>query len=798
MYVLNLYTSERYNFVYFNGSGLRAWDIQHTKISDGINWTDGGTSEKDNGNTVDDPDFWAIPPVYQGGWVDIPVSTFRTIPYGRNVTGINTNNVKSSPLRDKSSRYMIYLAKGDSFKVAEAGLIDYIKANNITVMASCDPQYYDKRSGLISQQITLNQLVSANPQGKKYGLNSLETILSEINQQNKIKFSPDGGLYLILGEDTATYHISYTDNEKDPLIHAYYHTAHDPNYFTNGTGLSTYNNTDLVWPPTSFDKVGKYKLDYYVIDNPTLGSDSEIFGNYRKKSKPASIDVYVHRRPIANFDLSYNYQSTYIGISPISYAYDLDHIGAYWNGITKVEYKYRLNGEPSWHDGIPWGLNYSDTIEVAQTVTDLEGATNSIVKTFIMPTEMPLVLTCELKTERPEFSKKAIPASESLRLTNIIVNRALPHGIEIDLKSNDGLINQKYTEYTNSNTGTYTDANGKRQWHDILIRLPETYKDGGYKVEVKLKDIKNTNGTSYQVKTGDQDRKSLDFNIITPVNINASIAVQSGNSYDLKGITGGYSKETIVKLFSGTSYEKTFSLQKISETHKSNHLLDQATWTRNVKIIAVDANTSAPAPTGQYIARFETKTASGNQAISEVPFDYRPVTVKSFDVRGYWNHWRGQTTLKGEVTTVEPHRFLAHECVIFEALIHGEIEGALLRLSPELESMTYWDKYNNLYRYEDDFHMKVYFPVHLKKVKSTAEGDLWQYEYALPYADSTQSFENERLKPSYKATLYVIPKGVDWHGDYTTKGLIQQEIANIDITGNIHDLLYIEPVRGSQ
>ncbi|MBF4695976.1 hypothetical protein, partial [Fusibacter ferrireducens] len=262
---------------------------------------------------------------------------------------------------------------------------------------------------------------------------------------------------------------------------------------------------------------------------------------------------------------------------------------------------------------------------------------------------------------------------------------------------------------------------------------------------------------------------------------------------------GRYSKETTVKLFSGTSYEKTFSLPKTSTTHQSNHLLDEATWLRDVQVTATDvvSGTGTSAPSGTYLARFETQTASGKRAVASVPFEYQPVVVKTFEARGYWNHWRGQTTLKGEVTTVEPHRFLSHECVIFEAVIQGEIEGALLRLSPELEAMTYWDKYNNVYRYEDDFHKRVYFPIHLKRVKQTAEGVLWQSEYALPYADSTQSYENQRLKPSYKATLYVIPKGVDWHGDYTTEGLIQMEIDDIDITGNIYDLLYIEPVRGN-
>ncbi|GAU78899.1 hypothetical protein [Fusibacter sp. 3D3] len=173
--------------------------------------------------------------------------------------------------------------------------------------------------------------------------------------------------------------------------------------------------------------MGKYKLDYYVIDNPTLGSDSEIFGNYRKISKPAMLNVYVHRRPIADFELTYDYRATDIGITVNNLSYDLDHMGAYQNGITKIDYAYRKNAAQSgaqsgtqsgtqtgafnWQTGLPQALNYGETLEIALTVTALEGATNSTLKTFTMPKEMPITLPSTLITERPEFNTQSIPTS---------------------------------------------------------------------------------------------------------------------------------------------------------------------------------------------------------------------------------------------------------------------------------------------------------------------------------------------------------------------------------------------------
>ena len=779
------------SMMYFNGTNVLFWNTEKKLISEGIGWhpphhTGHGDEREDY------PGYFDIPPVYEGGW-----DLYELYP-GRNIEVIDVNDATTSAYRPNSNRYFIYLAKGDSFKTATSSLTDFIKAQDLNVYVSCDSKYNATQSDLSSEAITINRLLSVKPNGKKYGLNALENILSDISNLNSIQRAPDGGLYLVYGEDTITYDKFYRDFEGDPKLSEKSKVIHEKDYFENTMGLSVYHNRILTVPLTTFDKVGKFTIEYTVTDKPSTNSR---FMNYNKTSEPDTLKVYVHRRPIADFDLTYDYRAADIRLAVNDLSYDLDHQSQANKGITKWEWVYRINAETTWHAGKPTTLNYKDKVEIALTVTDVEGAiSKQVQRTYTMPESLPLILKSTLTTARTEFSIAGIPTSETIKLTDIKVNTTLPHGIEVILKSTDGKITENYITYTNNDTAHYTESGAinatnttktERHWHDISIEIPKTYKDGDYQIEISLKDLKTSTGLEYPILSTDQVTNTHLFKVRTPVKIIGELTNDVGRNFELAGITGRYSEETFVKLFYGTSYEKHIVLPLVDQSTNTNHLQDTKRWRRNT-------SSGPEVPAGQYTAHFETKTASGNRAISEVPFDYQPVTVKSFDARGYWNHWRGQTTLKGEVTTIEPHRFLAHECVIFEALIQGEIEGALLRLSPELESMTYWDKYNNLYRYEDDFHMKVYFPVHLKKVGSIAEGDLWQYEYALPYADSTQSFENERLKPSYKATLYVIPKGVDWHGDYTTKGLIQMEIADIDITGNIHDLLYIEPVRGSQ
>ncbi len=166
----------------------------------------------------------------------------------------------------------------------------------------------------------------------------------------------------------------------------------------------------------------------------------------------------------------------------------------------------------------------------------------------------------------------------------------------------------------------------------------------------------------------------------------------------------------------------------------------------------------------------------------------------NFEAKGYWNYWRGQENLFGKTMSIEPHRFLSMECVIFEAEIMGELEGACLRLSPELESMSYIDPYGNIYRYEDDLGYKVHFPLRLKRIKVEGEKSTWQIEYYLPYAPSTKDEADKRLRGSYKATLYVYPKGSQV-GAGTGEGILTESIDDIEITGNIYDHVYSQPVR---
>ena len=119
---------------------------------------------------------------------------------------------------------------------------------------------------------------------------------------NKYIGTTNLGQYLLLGSKVK-YIENYSDNESDPIFSKAFKYYHLPNYFENSLG--TINNND-VWDDSyieTFNKTGKYTLNYRVQDNP-LFPDLDIynpFNDYRKYSNISVQDIYVHRKPIASF-----------------------------------------------------------------------------------------------------------------------------------------------------------------------------------------------------------------------------------------------------------------------------------------------------------------------------------------------------------------------------------------------------------------------------------------------------------------------------------------------------------------
>ena len=131
--------------------------------------------------------------------------------------------------------------------------------------------------------------------------------------------------------------------------------------------------------------------------------------------------------------------------------------------------------------------------------------------------------------------------------------------------------------------------------------------------------------------------------------------------------------------------------------------------------------------------------------------------------------------------TNEPHRFLSLERVKIDITTIGDPERVTIRFSPELEAMHYTDPNGNSYDYAEDFFgYDVVFP---EDSTFTMTGNHISWEYYLPLALSTKSMDNNRLRPQYRMTVTA----------YKGNASATYTIDDIDITGNIYDLTYIQP-----
>jgi hypothetical protein len=111
------------------------------------------------------------------------------------------------------------------------------------------------------------------------------------------------------------YYTTYSDPENDPKVEpltAWTITHADPNKFLDAgdgmSGLSPNHNKTYTSPLLSFDRVGLFKVEYQVPDdpNPDYLYPSSTFAEYRQLSNKYTQYITVHRRPIAQFTLSIN------------------------------------------------------------------------------------------------------------------------------------------------------------------------------------------------------------------------------------------------------------------------------------------------------------------------------------------------------------------------------------------------------------------------------------------------------------------------------------------------------------
>lgn len=548
---------------------------------------------------------------------------------------------------------------------------------------------------------------------------------------NAIRKTPDIKKYVVLGEELS-YKTIYSDYEDDERYAERWKYSHDEWFYENSLGKYEKDGTYLSDPILSFNKVGKYEVVYGARDNP---KDDDKFDSYRLWSDEGQsrATIYVHRRPEAVYtaNVKYNSAADKYYTEILESPFDMDHISFPDKGIVKKEWKWKCTDESDWKAGQPEELLKDKIYMLQLRVLDYE---NEWSKPNIQQLTVPDILI------------EAEPSNRDWHNTDVKV--------QVKVTVNNGSfknLNYKWTQDTNKPTTGWQSSNSSQ------IDLTQS-SNGQYYLHLEAYNF--AGASAYVCKgfyridkipptiTADKEHAEASSSVSVKVNVTD---------------TGGSGLKT-------TRYCWTQSTSKpasgwINSSSSFSTIKDQdGIWYLHVEASDNATNTSYKCY-GQY--KIESLKITG-------------VTIE-----GYWNHWRGQRDMFGKIMTVEPHRFLSWECVKINVYTTGYADKVVIRFSPELESMKFTDKFGNVYDHKEKFGYYIDFPEDSTAILNDKIKDnhvFW--EYVLPLAPSTKSADDKRLKPPYKMIVTA------WKGNSS----VTYEIDDIDITGNIYDHIYIQPV----
>lgn len=649
----------------------------------------------------------------------------------------------TDPFRPISAKYILYITDGSVNELNDLK----------TVLSRTDAKLILIGPENIKQQIESAYFITNNK--------PIEKLV-----QAALDYAANGGAaeeyYVLAGVDELTLNISDYDEENDTLTDRKLQYVQDSGYFDNAAGMesfavNTYSDKS-GWVDTIINKInkpGKYTIYRRVKDIPSTNPAFESFARY---SGTPFVHIYAHRKPLALATLDWDFDQTekVYRTTWVDNSYDLDHqFNRADKGIVERKIMYRQTGG-EWYYKIPDRLT-PGAYELRYFVKDPEGAwSEPLILNFILNATPIMQFNASLRTLDGKFSLAGVPASEKLEAFDLWTR--FPYNVHLEMALYNGASRVSPIKTVGFGASSGTKSNNDIRWNNITYQIPETLPDRVYDFRIlAVGDV------------GQTATKIFSVNVSTPLNLEPSMPAEvvGGTAVQAGARTSKYAGTVSTTLFQGTAYERTYSLTGAdSGTGKA--------WGGSLSI-------PGNIPDGNYKARFTAIAPNGSSQTRDVPFRLTNLSITNVSISGYWNHWRGQVDILGELLTNDPHRFLSLECVKIDISTLGNPERVTVRFSPELEAMSYTDPNGHTYSYKDDyFGYKVTFPVN-----STfpATGNHVYWEYYLPLAPSSKDWNNNRLRQPYRMTVTA----------YKGQNTAQYVIDNIDITGNIYDLTYIQP-----
>ena len=655
----------------------------------------------------------------------------------------------SNPFRATSDKYIVYISDGSVNELSDLKM----------VMSKADTKLILVGNSIIKSQINHDYYISKDK--------DIDKIMGEILDYVTTN-SPAIEKYYVLAElDTFDIKIMDFDEESDLITEKKFQYVQNQNYFDNPTGMESFATAsfseDSNWIDTKankFNTVGEYRIFRRIKDRPSTDPN---FANYSYYSGTPELRIYAHRKPIARATLDWDYDSSKNTYKTrwVCQSYDLDHhYSREDKGIVDRKIMFRRTGG-EWCYYIPEELS-SGTYELKYYVKDVEGVWSDPFTMNFTLAAAPSIqfLDAKLRTLDPGFSLDSIPASEYLEIYDAWTR--YPNNIKLEMALYNESTRVSPVKTVNYGSATGTKTGNDIIWRNISYQIPSTVKDGTYTFKIKAIDV----GDSSK-----REGKSFAVTVNTPIDLVPSISekVMTGTTIDIKAATKKYTGTTKVTIFCDTSYQASFDLI--------------GNYNGNIKTWANKYSIPSDIPEGTYKAKFIATVPSGKSETKDVTFKVEALRITNVTIEGYWNHWRGQEDVFGKQLTNEPHRFLSLERVRVNVMTDGYADKIQIRFSPELEEMQYIDENGSLYDYKDDFGLDyVSFPQTFELDNANRLSQI-HWEYVLPLVRSTKSWEDERTSSTYYMEVTA------WNGTTSVKYVID----DIDITGNIYDLTYIQP-----
>ncbi len=598
-------------------------------------------------------------------------------------------------------------------------------------------------------------------------------------------------------------------------------------------------------------KVGGYKVKLQVQDRPKV--DNTDFLDYNRNSNVVTKYLNIHRKPVANFevkvtDMGSDYNIT---LTDQNYSFDLDHTSRADKGIVKriwgiatitpegnVSWKYSKTSDIMKSYTVPKGNNYLLSLEVQDidgpfgfgewsdpVIVGIPG--RPVAQFSISPDPLPVTRTAVVT----DTSFATIPG-------NTIVQRKW--NVE---KIGDSAFKYKdqnicKTDYSDSGVGKYKitlevmDSSGtwslpcvrsltvldtappvinavpaSRTWSNTDAGVALTAHDDGGSGLKRIDYVWTLNPSDVSAYSS-KSAAGSSFNIQTSQSANGkwylcARAMDNSDNYSNNGsfsVFGTYNIDkippTVASSFDSGTYQDSVTTTIYAHDKGGSGIKSiMYKWTNSATKPAsgwMSENIAFPEDSSESISstidldgiwylHMQVTDYAGNTTYKcSGPLMIQYLSITDVTVEGYWNHWRGQVDILGKRLMNEPHRFLSLECVRINVSTEGHPDRITIRFSPELEAMEYMDRNGHSYNYSDYFGHEISFP---GDSTFAVSGDNVYWEYNLPLAPSSKDWNDNRLRPQYSLTVTVYKGGRS----------VTRTIDDIDITGNIYDLTYIQP-----